>query len=301
MDEEQDLFLDILDSEEESEEQKLKITRDKTITNLQARYFEENHWYYKYRIKVLKKLIDTYVKGENIRILDIGVGTGTLSKYLDEKGTCVHIEKDKESIEIASKLGMEIVEGSAPWDLPIDDEKFDYIILLNILEYVPNEDWFLSVLKSKLKDGGKVIVSTLTNPSVFTNNDKLNKIKRRYDKDTLEKKLIENGFKIKYETAFECHSSLKQILSIADKVLDEESFLLNEIPEDNNEQEVYFDEKEFPFIGTKELKNGNQIFLELEIIPEEERKENYRKLNEELNKQKLIDKVVDKIAETINK
>ena len=151
------------------------------MTYRQMCFMENKHWYFKYRIKALSTIIDNFIIKENADILDVGVGTCTISKKLEEKGNCIHIDCNDKIIYDASEKGIEVIKCDIPWNMShIDGKKFDYIVVFNLIEYLDKDVWSLDVLKSFLKEDGKILLTTLTNPLVYDMNDKLYNIKRRY-------------------------------------------------------------------------------------------------------------------------
>ena len=271
-----------------------EITRNRRLTINQERFYEKKHWFFKYRIKVLKKLNKKFLVGNNLKILDIGIGTGTISKDLEKYGEVVHIEMNKESI-LANEDLSNILEGNFPWKVKLPNEKYDYIILYNLIEYLDNLKWVFEVLKSKLKENGKILISTLVG-NELTDNDKLYRIKQKFSLSKIEEICDTLNLKINYYTFFERHSLEHKLKDSIDELFEENSIYWNIIPTNNDL--IYKDlvNREFSKIGRFRIKNWNQLFLSIRFLSE---KEIIKKNNERLKAQKknnFIDKTIDKIV-----
>jgi 2-polyprenyl-3-methyl-5-hydroxy-6-metoxy-1,4-benzoquinol methylase len=111
-------------------------------------------------IRRLKKIASFIKKGE---VLDIGCAIGELSKYINLKEVkYTGIDNSKERINIAKKREtnrIKFICGSGE-KLPFKKERFDYVIIAEIIEHVENPAKFLRECKRVLKKGGKIIGST---------------------------------------------------------------------------------------------------------------------------------------------
>ena len=90
---------------------------------------------------------------DNDRVLDIGCGNGALTFDLAKKAKkVVGIDLNKKNIEIAREKffreNIEYIHGDALKNCP--KEKFDVVVLSNILEHLPNRTEFLKSLKDKV-------------------------------------------------------------------------------------------------------------------------------------------------------
>lgn len=300
---EEDLLMSIIDSEEDE----VNIKSIKPLEKMdiyQMHYMEDKHWYFKYRIEVLKSLTDRFLKKESkdIEILDVGVGTGTLSKHLEQYGKCTHLEMNKEIIAFNKKMNPElkIEEGSLPWNIPfLEHKKFDYIILFNVLEYLEKDEWTIKVLYKMLKKDGKIIISTLSSESMLGATEQLYGIKRNYNIKKIEEMFFKVNLNINFCTFFENTSFSKKISNSADKLLKEDEIFYNIIPKDNDLNYETLKQNEFKKVTKRKLKSGNQLFFVLDIMTPEE-KISYLKRLEKENETKMVDKIINKIVDLRN-
>ena len=93
------------------------------------------------------------------KILDIGCGHGSVSHELVKRGFEVYgMEINRDAIESLKVKGFRVVECdiTEPFNL---NEKFDLVLLLDVLEHVFDPLSLLGEAAKVLKDGGEIIVS----------------------------------------------------------------------------------------------------------------------------------------------
>ncbi|MEM1318703.1 MAG: class I SAM-dependent methyltransferase [Bacteroidota bacterium] len=128
--------------------------------------------YFDYQYKTSKEYILPYVKSHlgkqlPLRVLEIGCGeAGVLKAFTDEGHECVGIELGKSRVELAEKfLEKEISEGKISfitkniYDIDLEreiGEKFDLIILKDVIEHIHEQERLIPQLRSFLRDGGKI-------------------------------------------------------------------------------------------------------------------------------------------------
>ena len=120
------------------------------------------------------------VKGK--RILDLGCGTGIVSKQLQDKGGKVSgIDLSPEMIGIAKEYapGIDFKIGSV-MKLPYRDSSFDCVLALLVMNYVPDFDKALSEVWRVTKLGG-YFVAAVGNPVVSATHSVKDKQGKRID------------------------------------------------------------------------------------------------------------------------
>jgi 2-polyprenyl-3-methyl-5-hydroxy-6-metoxy-1,4-benzoquinol methylase len=143
--------------------------------------------------KVKVKLILGLVEGKNV--LDVGCGSGRLSKTLLNRGFSVEaIDTDCKAVEISKKKGINsFLSDISDWET---DEKFDCIILGDVLEHIEDDLSAMKKIHGMLKANGCIIVNVPSYPFLFSKHDSALGHKRRYSDDELKTKLEASGFKI---------------------------------------------------------------------------------------------------------
>ena len=134
-----------------------------SITKEQADIYADNSWV---NHEELLKKVDYYMalkEGQKVdRILDIGVGTGALAKYISKKGERIYgIDICEVMIEKAKERGipnLELSVGNAKQML-YESEFFDIVILDGILQYnLGNINKIMAEVGRVLKRGGLLVL-----------------------------------------------------------------------------------------------------------------------------------------------
>lgn len=97
----------------------------------------------------------------NLRILDIGCGNGFLASHIRDDNYKVGVdivEPNEEINKSFNKYYKKNLNEGLPTELK-DEEKFDYILLLDILDYLVDYEKILREAKKYIKEGGKFIIS----------------------------------------------------------------------------------------------------------------------------------------------
>lgn len=116
--------------------------------------------------RIILNVINNFLDSPN-KILDIGCGVGTLSLYLASKGHRVYgVDISSNAIkscqESAKKLGLKNKVHFRVMNFPnkIPNEKFDFILLIEVIEHLENDHLALRKIYSLLNKGGIAIIST---------------------------------------------------------------------------------------------------------------------------------------------
>lgn len=93
-------------------------------------------------------------------ILDVGCNAGFLGEELIKKNViCDGIDVNHQALEIAKKFYRKLYMFDLSKGFPDIRTKYDYIVLADILEHLPNPAFILKESTSFLKPKGKIIIS----------------------------------------------------------------------------------------------------------------------------------------------
>lgn len=149
-----------------------------------------------------KWIYHMYEKYIGKEVLDIGGGVGTaISFYIDKAERVVATELFENQVNIMNKRFENYQYFKAiQADIMKDDfsayDKFDTIILINVLEHIEDDRKALANMKKLLKDSGTIIICVPAMPGLYCYMDKNVGHYRRYARGELSQKAKENGLQV---------------------------------------------------------------------------------------------------------
>lgn len=161
------------------------------IKDLKSGATESFFWFNKKR-GLLKVLIEKVIheKGQ-LKILDLGGGTGTNVKMLKQFGDVYVIDPDINSVMlIAKELVKEKLVGGAT-NISYPDNFFDIIVASDVLEHVKSDYRAVKEIKRVLKQKGFFIFTLPAFNFLFSSHDKALKHWRRYNKKSVRELLAD--------------------------------------------------------------------------------------------------------------
>jgi len=157
---------------------------------------EQNYWWFVGIRKIIKALLDfSGGVSREMRVLDVGCGTGALLNELREKADyVVGVDISSEALDFCRLQGHENLVKADGASLPFKDEEFDIITAIGVIEHISDDKRFLSELQRVLKKHGRLILLTSSFPFLWTQADVANEHKRRYYLRAIEKEIHKHGF-----------------------------------------------------------------------------------------------------------
>jgi len=154
---------------------------------------DDRHWWYRARRRILAELIRREARlPAKARILEIGCGTGHNLAMLAGFGHVDGLELDEEAAALSEKrLGRKVMRSPLP-ELDQVPDNYDLIGAFDVIEHIEDDHAALAAIATKLKPGGKFMMTVPAHPWMWTAHDVANHHKRRYSKRAL-RSLIENS------------------------------------------------------------------------------------------------------------
>ena len=167
---------------------------------------EDRHFWFSARNRIIAAAVRTVIGGlaTGYRVLEVGCGTGVVLRQLVEVchgAEVVGIDLFPEAVAFASRrASCRVLVGDA-LNPPALGE-FDVVGMFDVLEHLPDDRAILRGLGRFLKPGGALILTVPAHMSLWSYFDVSASHCRRYEREELEAKLIETGFKVAYVTEF---------------------------------------------------------------------------------------------------
>lgn len=159
---------------------------------------DQRHWWYRARRQVLGELIRREVHPpRDARILEIGCGTGHNLEMLGRFGRVDAIELDDESRSIAeARLGRDVMSARLPELTGIPERHYDLIATLDVIEHIDDDSEALAAISTRLRPGGKFLMTVPAHPWMWSAHDTVNHHKRRYSKAGLKRLIAGSPMKL---------------------------------------------------------------------------------------------------------
>ena len=145
----------------------------------------ENHWWNLTRNRIVLQAVQKFA-GNGAAVLDVGCGRGFVVNYLRDAGI------DCSGVEPALARPLHTVQnhirvGMAPGGLSLSERmRFDTILLLDVIEHIPEPTNFLQQLKEDFPCLSQFIVTVPARQELWSNYDECYGHCRRYDLEMLQ-------------------------------------------------------------------------------------------------------------------
>ena len=162
------------------------------------RDLQDRHWWFVGRRTIIEQLIRRFVKlPKSPRRLEAGCGYGGNLEMLGKFRDLNAFEYEDEARAYASALSARPVEkGFLPDRVGFDNDRFELIAMLDVLEHIQDDAGSLRALRERLTDDGSLLVTVPAIPWLWSEHDEVHHHKRRYTKTALQKLLKESGYEL---------------------------------------------------------------------------------------------------------
>jgi glycosyltransferase involved in cell wall biosynthesis len=137
------------------------------------------------------------------RVLEIGAGIGNLSNQFIPRELYVVSDINPHYLHYLESyshgkpyLRVLQVDASQATDFEQMQEQFDTVLMINVLEHVPNEQIALANVRSVLKSGGRAVILVPSHPSLYGSLDRVLGHRERYTTESLQQGLEKAGFRV---------------------------------------------------------------------------------------------------------
>jgi len=140
---------------------------------------EKHHWWWEGRREILRQELSHRKK---LKVLDIGCGTGETMSFVKsflKNPDVIGVDNSQVAVNFATKRGHKVIKVNA-LKLPFEDNSFDVILILDVIEHIKDDRELLSEAKRVLRPGGKIIVTAPALQFIWSQHDTGQGHQRRY-------------------------------------------------------------------------------------------------------------------------
>ena len=121
---------------------------------------EDSYWWFVGRHELALGFVEQrFGDRRNLCILDVGCGTGAMSRKLAPYGDVVSADFSPLALSYSQRRGVTRLCASDAMRLPYRDGAYDLVVALDILEHVSDDQAALNEFQRVLKPGGVLIVT----------------------------------------------------------------------------------------------------------------------------------------------
>lgn len=163
---------------------------------------EKEHWWFVARQRIILNFLRLHLPlSKETRVLDVGCGTGAILDAFSRRYTAFGQDVAPQAIDFCRKRGLTNLFLGKLGSYP-QDERFDLITLLDVVEHVEDDLGMLNEAHGLLRGNGYALVTVPAFPALWGPHDIATHHKRRYTKSTLRGVLASAGFQVQYLTYF---------------------------------------------------------------------------------------------------
>lgn len=159
---------------------------------------EDSHWWFRAKRRIVLDLVKRHLSCEGTpRFLDLGCGTGSTLADLDGMGAVVGMDASEDAIRYASeRTDATLIQGEVPESLSRIKDRFDCILMLDILEHLDDDLVALKATVPLLAPSGIMVVTVPAYQWLYAPRDTCHHHRRRYSRPQLRALMEGAGFSI---------------------------------------------------------------------------------------------------------
>jgi ubiquinone/menaquinone biosynthesis C-methylase UbiE len=162
---------------------------------------EDSYWWFVGRHHLVEAVMRSRYGGPTstsapLSILDIGCGTGAMSKRLTKWGSVASADFSPLALQFSHRRGLKHLIGADAMRLPFATGRFDVLVAMDMLEHLPDDCTALCEFFRVLKPGGRLIATIPAYPDLWSEHDIALMHFRRYLRPQVAARFESAGFEI---------------------------------------------------------------------------------------------------------
>lgn len=161
---------------------------------------EDTGWWFSGKRMLVETVLSSLHPQKKLRILDIGCGTGGMTRMLQQYGRVTGIDTSNYALSHAKDRGLCVQHASAN-RLPFPNRRFDMVTFFDVLYHKKiHEKRALHEAFRVLKKNGRLLVTDCAHMFLWSKHDEIMHARCRYSKSQLVKAVESAGFCIERAT-----------------------------------------------------------------------------------------------------
>lgn len=136
---------------------------------------------------------------QNLRILDVGCGTGANLEMLSEFGRAEGVDVSDQALTFCKSKGLQVHKGLAE-TLPFEDSEFDVVTGLDVIEHLDDDIRGLKEMNRVTKSGGHTLIFVPAFMWLWGVQDDVSNHRIRYNRKQIVERVEEAGFTVERAT-----------------------------------------------------------------------------------------------------
>jgi SAM-dependent methyltransferase len=158
---------------------------------------EDHHWWFVGKRLLVAALLGDRLTRPDLRVLDVGCGTGGVLAHLAERATTVGVDRSRQALAHCRRRGLTRLAVADMDRVPFAPATFDVILMLDVLEHFHDDVAVVANARPLLRPGGALLVSVPAHQSLWSPHDEVLHHVRRYDVAGVRRALESGGFRIR--------------------------------------------------------------------------------------------------------
>jgi SAM-dependent methyltransferase len=164
---------------------------------------EDTHWWYVGRRRIIQSLVEKIratLDTPGPRILDVGCGTGANLKMLAGYGRAEGVDISQQAVDFCHERGLQSVRLGAAEQLPYEDDSFELVTALDVIEHLDDDVAGLREMRRVLRRDGRILLFVPAFMFLWGVQDDVSHHRRRYTLPSLLKAVEAAGFEVEWSS-----------------------------------------------------------------------------------------------------
>ena len=162
---------------------------------------EERHWWYVGRRRIIRSLIEQICATlDDPRILDVGCGTGANLMMLADYGKAEGVDISQQAVDFCHARGLQSVKLGAAEELPYENDSFDLVTALDVVEHLDDDVAGLREMRRVLRPDGHLLLFVPAFMFLWGVQDDVSNHRRRYTLPSLLRAVEAAGFAVEWSS-----------------------------------------------------------------------------------------------------